>query len=139
MRVIAALTLLLLVGCALPPPDQPAHFSRMGRFMGLVASCGCSDVSVDRMRADYAKALGGRYSAAEVKAMKGYVDLGATEQWQNQPVVCAEICAQRCMVQAVVEPLGGRGSGEAACLVSERDLHMTDGAQTADVPGGALN
>ncbi len=125
-----------LVSCALPPPDQPAYFSRMGRFMGLVANCGCSDVSVDRMRADYAKALGGRYTEAEVKSMKGYVDLGATEQWQNRVEVCAEVCAQRCMVQAVVEPLGGRGTGTKACLVSERDLHLTDGAQSADTPGG---
>ena len=138
MRIIAAVILLGLAGCALPPPDQPAHFSRMGRFMGLVANCGWSDISADRMRADYAKALGGRYSDAEVKAMKGYVDLGATEQWQNLPQVCAEVCAQRCMVQSVVEPLGGRGTGEKACLVSERDLHLTDGAQTADAPGSAM-
>ncbi len=139
MRIIAALAVLLLVGCALPPPDQPAHYTRMGRFMGLVANCGCSDISADRMKADYAKALGGRYSEAEIKAMKGYVAVGADEQWQNQMQVCAEVCSQRCMVQAVVEPLGGRGTGTKACLVSERDLHLTDGAQSADTPGGTTN
>ena len=135
MRITIALTLLLLAGCVLPPPDQPAYFSRMGRFMGLVAGCGCSDITVDRMRTDYAKALGGRYSEAEVKAMKGYIEISADEKWQNRPIVCAEVCSQRCMVQAVVEPLGGRGTGEKACLVSERDLHLTDGGQF-DMPGG---
>ncbi|MDO8606839.1 MAG: hypothetical protein Q7R40_09915 [Phaeospirillum sp.] len=139
MRVVAAFVLLpLLAGCILPPPDQPAYFSRMGRFMGLVANCGCSDISPDRIRADYGKALGGLYTEAEVKAMKGYVDLGATEQWQNMLLVCAEACSQSCMVQAVVEPLGGRRVAEKACLVNERDLHLTDGGQL-DIPGGVEN
>lgn len=135
MKAIALFILLSLSACVLPPPDQPAHVSRMGRFMGLVANCGCSDVSVERMRAEFAKSLGGRYSAAEIAAMKGYVDLGATEIWENLPHVCAEVCSQRCMVQSVVEPLGGRGTGEPACLVSERDLHLTDGSKM-DMPGG---
>lgn len=140
MKAVAALVLsLLLTGCALPPPDQPAYFARMGRFMGLVANCGCSDISTDRMLKDYALALGGRYSDAEIKAMKGYVDLGASERWPNITEVCAEVCSQRCMVQSVVEPLGGRGTGEKACLVSERDLHLTDGAQIGDAPGGVQN
>ena len=136
MRPLTLLIGLLLAGCAYPAADEPAYFSRMGRFVGLVAGCGCSDISVDRMKADYPKALGGRYSDSEVKAMKAYVEIGASEKWQNSMQVCAEVCGQRCMVQAVVEPLGGRGTGVTACLVSERDLHLTDGAQTADMPAG---
>jgi hypothetical protein len=137
MRLLPLLLGLLLAGCAYSSADEPAYFSRMGRFAGLVAGCGCSDVSVERMKAEYPKALGGRYSEAEVKAMKGYVGIGASEKWQNSMQVCAEICSQRCMVQAVVEPLGGRGTGVAPCLVSERDLHLTEGAQSADSPPGA--
>jgi hypothetical protein len=136
MRVVALFVLLSLAGCILPPPDQPAHYIRMGRFLGLVANCGCSDITPERMLAEYRVALGGRYPDAEVTAMRGYVDLAATEQWQNRTLVCAEICSQKCMVQAVVEPLGGRGTGGPACLVSERDLHLTDGANV-DVPAGA--
>ena len=139
MRHLPLLIVLLLAGCAYPSADEPAYFSRMGRFVGLVAGCGCSDISVERMKAEYPKALGGRYSEAEVKAMKGYVEIGASEKWQNSLQVCAEVCGQRCMVQAVVEPLGGRGTGVASCLVSERDLHLTDGAQTADMPGGGTD
>lgn len=135
MKFLSLLMGLLLAGCAYPSAEDPAYFSRMGRFAGLVAGCGCSDISVERMKAEYPKVLGGRYSEAEVKAMKGYVDLGASEKWQNNIQVCAEVCSQRCMVQAVVEPLGGRGTGVAPCLVNERDLHLTDGAQTADAPG----
>ncbi|EME70240.1 hypothetical protein H261_09282 [Paramagnetospirillum caucaseum] len=132
-HVATALTLLLLAACV-PPPDQPAHYTRMGRFMGLVANCGCSDIGAERMIAEYRKALGDLYPAGEVAAMKGYVDLGAGETWENQIQICAEVCAQRCMVQAVAAPLGGRGTGEKPCLVSERDLHLTDGAQIN--PGG---
>lgn len=132
-HLATALALCLLAGCV-APPDQPAYYARMGRFMGLVANCRCSDIPPERMMAEYRKALGGRYSDAEAKAMGGYVELGATERWENQPQVCAEICSQRCMVQAVVEPLGGKGTGEAPCLVSERDLHLTEGAQIN--PGG---
>ncbi|OAN51279.1 hypothetical protein A6A04_16650 [Paramagnetospirillum marisnigri] len=134
MKAVLAACLLLLAGCALPPPDQPAHFVRMGRFVGLVANCGCSDITPDRMRADYAQTLGGRYSAAEITAMKGYVDLAASEQWQNRSLVCAEVCSQACMVQSVVEPLGGRRVAAVGCLVNERDLHLTDGSQL-DQPG----
>jgi len=128
MGTVAAALLCLLAACV-PPPDQPAHHARMGRFMGLIANCGCSDIGPERMVADYRKALGDRYPAEAVTAMEGYVKLGATERWDNLPQVCAETCAQRCMVQAVVEPLDGRGTGEKPCLVSERDLHLTDGAQ----------
>jgi hypothetical protein len=128
MRYAAAALICLLCACV-PPPDQPAYHARMGRFMGLIANCGCSDITPDRMVAEYRKALGERYPASAVAAMEGYVKLGATEIWDNMTQVCAEVCAQRCMVQAVVEPLGGHGMGEKPCLVSERDLHLTDGAQ----------
>ncbi len=132
-HVAAALLVCLLAACAVPP-DQPAYYARMGRFMGLIANCGCSDISSERMLAEYGKALGDRYTAAEAAAMKGYIDLGAGETWENQIQICAEVCAQRCMVQSVVEPLGGRGTGEKACLVTERDLHLTDGNHIN--PGG---
>ncbi len=135
MKTFALLVLLSLAGCVLPPPDQPAYYSRMGRFLGLVANCGCSDITPQRMVAEYRTALGGRYSESEATAMRGYVDLAAYEQWQNRIVVCSDICGQRCMVQAVVEPMGGRGTGGPACLVSERDLHLTDGSNV-DVPAG---
>jgi hypothetical protein len=127
MRHIAAALALCLLAACVPPPDQPAYFARMGRFMGLVANCGCSDITPTRMAAEYRKALGGRYPESEITAMGGYVRLGAEEKWENQMQVCIEVCSQRCMVQSVVEPLGGRGTGEKACLVSERDLHLTDG------------
>ncbi len=134
VRLVWIISLVVLGGCALPPADQPAYYSRMGRFVGLVANCGCSDISVERISADYPLALGGRYAAAEVVAMKGYVELGATERWSNHIAICAEICSQRCMVQAVVEPLKGKGNGEAACLVSERDLHLPNSVHM-DMPG----
>jgi hypothetical protein len=124
-RLMILASLLALAGCWLPPPDQPAHYTRMGRFMGLVALCGCSSVTPERMVADYPKALGGRYSDAEIKAMRAYVDLASIEKWPNQAVICAEVCSQRCMVQAVVEPLGAAATGTPPCLVSERDLHLT--------------
>lgn len=116
----------LLAGC-LPAPDQPAWEGRMGRFAGLIARCGCSDITSDRMLAEYPKAMAGRYSEAEIKAMHGYVELAATEAWDNQAEICGEVCAQSCMVEAVVQPLGGHGTGVAACPVTERDLHLTDG------------
>lgn len=128
-KLAAAALLLGLLAACVPPPDQPAYFSRMGRFMGLIANCGCSDIGPERMVAEYRKALGDRYAANEVTAMEGYVKYGATERWDNLHHVCVEVCSQRCMVQSVVEPLGGRGTGEAACLVSERDLHLTEGAK----------
>ncbi len=125
----------LLSGC-IPASDKPAWYGRMGRFLGLVANCGCSDVSPDRMVADYVKVLGGRYSEEEVRAMRGYVELAARERWDNRLDICAEVCSQTCMVQAVVEPLGGRDTGDAACFVSERDLHLTDGQSLGPSPGG---
>lgn len=127
MKRIVLLTL-ALAGCVLPPPDQPAHPTRMGRFLGLVANCGCSDITPDRMLAEYPRAIAGRYSEAEIKSMRGYVDLGASERYDNQLEICKEACSQTCMVNAVVAPLGGRvNPGVAACLVSERHLHLTPG------------
>jgi hypothetical protein len=133
MRKIAAAALLLaLTGCFLPPADQPAYPSRMGRFMGLIAHCGCSDVSPDRMIAEYGRAVAGRYSEAEIKSMKGYVDLATVEHFDNQEEICAEVCSQHCMVQAVVGPLGGRPVAAQACPVTERDLHLTTGRHISD-------
>jgi hypothetical protein len=128
-NALTSLALLLtLTGCALPAPDQPAWYGRMGRFIGLVAQCGCSDISPDRAVADYARALAGRYSDAEVAAMKGYVADGAVERYDNQIEICREACGQACMVNAVAQPLGGRTiPAIPACLVSERDLHLTGG------------
>lgn len=128
MRRIVALVAVTLAGCALPPPDRPAHPVRMGRFLGLVANCGCSDISPGRMLAEYPRAVAGRYSEADIAAMKGYVDAGASERYDNQIEICKEACSQRCMVNAVAQPLGGKlNPGTPACLVSERDLHLTVG------------
>jgi hypothetical protein len=124
---------LLLAGCALPPPDQPAHYTRMGRFLGLVADCGCSDIDPDRMIADYPHALGTLYTPDEIKKMKGYVELGATEKWDNQESICADVCSRACMVNAVAGPLGGRMiPGVPACLVSERNLSITEPEESSD-------
>lgn len=122
-----AVAVMALGGCT--SPDEPAYFSRMGRFMGLVANCGCSDIPPAKMVSDYRKAVEGRYSEKDIVAMKGYVEAASTENWDNEPQVCAEICSQRCMVTAVAEPLGGKGTGEPACLVNERDLRTPAGAK----------
>ncbi len=118
-----------LAACALPPPDQPAHFSRVGRFIGLVAKCGCgTGLTEGQVMADYQRVLGGRYSAEDAGRVRGYVEAGATENYDNQIEICAQVCAQPCMVNAVAEPLGGRPiPGVPACLISERDLHLTIG------------
>lgn len=130
---IPLLAVLLLTGCTLPPPDQPAAPNRMGRFLGLVANCGCAAIDGDRMLAQYGRAVAGRYSEAEIKAMHGYVDLGTTERFDNQMEICAEICSQTCMVNSVAAPLGGRLGGDgSSCLVSERDLHLTEGYNGSD-------
>lgn len=127
--MIRSLILLLaLTGCVLPPPDQPAHYQRMGRFAGLIAKCGCSDITPSRMLAEYDRALGGLYSADDLRRMRGFVDAGATENFDNQYEICAEACSQTCMVNAIAGPLGGRTTpGVAACKVTERDLHLTLG------------
>ncbi len=136
MRHIAATLALCLLAACVPPPDQPAYFARMGRFLGLVANCGCADIPPDRMIADYRKAVSGRYPDKEIAGMKGYVQLGAQELWENQAQICAEACSQRCMVQSVSEPLGGRDTGVQACLVNERDLHLTDGTRIMTMDPG---
>ncbi|HLO76044.1 MAG TPA: hypothetical protein VK196_06265 [Magnetospirillum sp.] len=119
---------LALTSCAIPPADQPAAPNRMGRFMGLIANCGCSDIGAERMLAEYPRAVAGLYSEADVKAMHGYVDVGASEKYDNQIVICRSACSQTCMVNSVAKPLGGRLSGDGrTCLVSERDLHLTEG------------
>ena len=130
MRVLAGLTLtlclILAIGAA-EAAEQPASVNSIGRFLGLVASCGCSDVSPERMVADYAHVLGSNYSAAEIKAMKGYVELGADEHWDNQASICAGVCIRRCMVNAAVAPLGGRTTpGVDACPISERDMDLEE-------------
>jgi len=126
MKLLTALLLTVtLAACA--TTDQPAAPNRMGRFLGLVASCGCSNISPERMVAEYPLALGGHYSGAEIAAMKGYVELGANEQWDNQGSICAGICSHRCMVNAVAAPLGGRVTpGIEPCLVSEGGLDLEE-------------
>ncbi len=127
MKRVTVLLAAVLSACALPPPDQPASANRIGRFMGLVANCGCSDISTSWMLAEYPRAVAGLYSEADIRKMHGYVDLGTTEKWDNQIEICAEACSQTCMVNAIAKPLGGRTRGDgAACLVSERDLHLTE-------------
>lgn len=131
MKIAVLVGLVLaLSSCTMPAADQPASPSRMGRFLGLVASCSCSDISPQRMLAEYPRAVAGRYSEAEIKDMHGYVDVGAAEKFDNQMAICAEACSQTCMVNAVVKPLGGmlRGNG-ATCAVTERDLHLTTGTR----------
>jgi len=135
MRSVLMLAVLLLAACALPPSDEPAHFNRMARFMGLVAHCGCSDISTERMLLDYPKVVQGHYPEKEISSMRAYVELAVAERQDNLAVICAEVCSQRCMVQSVVEPLGGRRVSETACLVSDRDLHLTDPEQV-NLPGG---
>jgi len=138
-RALSLLILLpLLAACSLPPEDQPAYYGKMGRFLGLVANCRCSDITPERMIAEYPKALGGRYTEAEIKGMKGYVELGANEAWDNQASICADACMQPCMVNAVAEPLGGQTvPGVKACLVSERHLHLESPRQA--LSGNASN
>ncbi|MBC7907182.1 MAG: hypothetical protein H7Y60_10610 [Rhodospirillaceae bacterium] len=119
-----------LSSCTLPPPDQPASPNRTGRFLGLVASCGCSDITPQRMLAEYPLAVAGLYFQAEIRNMHGYVDVGAHENYDNQIEICAGVCSQTCMVNAVAKPLGGRLRGDGAtCLVNERDLHLGTGVR----------
>lgn len=128
---------LVLASCSLPPPDQPAAPNRMGRFLGLAANCGCSDIGRERMLAEYPRAVANRYTDAQIKDMRGYVDVGAYEKYDNQVLICREACSQTCMVNSVAAPLGGRLSGDgASCLVSERDLHLTEGTRNNTGNGG---
>lgn len=129
LAALAAFVSLALTLGACAAPDAPAHFSRMGRFLGLTANCGCAGITPERMSAAYAETVKGLYTPEETRAMGGYVRLGAEESWDNMTIVCAEVCGQRCMVQAVSVPLGGRDQGVPPCPVTERDLHLTEGAQ----------
>ncbi|MGE5476266.1 MAG: hypothetical protein ACM3Q1_06400 [Bacteroidales bacterium] len=127
------MTAFMLSACSmLPPADQPAAPNRMGRFVGLIGNCGCSDISPDRILAEYPRALAGIYSDADIKSMHGYVDVGASERYDNQLVICRSACSQTCMVNSVVKPLGGQLSGDGAtCPVTERGLHLTEGTRSS--------
>ena len=97
----------------------------MGRFLGLVVTCECSDITAEQMLTDYPKAVAGHYSDAEIASMKGFVKLGLSERWNNQMQICGDICDKTCMVNSVALPLGGRTTpGVAPCLPSERDIHI---------------
>lgn len=131
MRVLRARLLLaaclVLAGCA-QVGDRPASPERLGRFMGLVVQCGCSDVSLSRMLADYPRAVAGPYSPADLSRMRGFIEVGAGERFTNQIPICAEACAQTCAVNAIVRPLGGRPAGDGAtCAITEGSLHLTTG------------
>ncbi|MGE5476265.1 MAG: hypothetical protein ACM3Q1_06395 [Bacteroidales bacterium] len=129
--LIASLLLLTLAACAVP--DRPASPERLGRFMGLVARCNCSDIGPARMAAEYRRAVAGRYSPAEIERMQGFVQLGGAENYSNQVPICAEVCSQTCAVNAVVMPLGGRPVGDGAtCFPSEGGLALTTGWTDTD-------
>lgn len=132
VRSVAVLPLILaLAGCA--AADTPASPERLGRFIGLVAQCGCSDVSLDRMLAEYPHALAGRYSPSEIGHLRGFIQVGGTENFSNQVPICAEVCSQTCAVNAVVLPLGGRSVGDgSACMLTERGLNLTPGWTDSD-------
>jgi hypothetical protein len=124
--LILFVPLLALGGCFLPPADQPADAARFGRFVGLVARCGCTDLGVERTAQGLDRLLAGR-TDAEARTARSYFRLGAEENWDNMIEICGEVCGQSCMVAAVAAPLGGHGPEIAACPVTERDLHLTEG------------
>ncbi len=120
---------LVLAGCgSFTRPDAPAHPSRMGRFLGLVSSCGCAKISPSRMQAEFPKAVQGRYSPADIEAMRGWVAFGLTEHYDNGTEICAEACSQHCAVESVAKALGA-GTGGAACPITEGNLKLTPGLQ----------
>lgn len=124
--LVIPVVLLSLAACV--GPDRPASPERLGRFMGLVARCGCSDVTPSRMAAEYPRVVAGRYSPAEIERMKGFVQLGVAENYSNQLPICAEVCSQTCAVNAVVTPLEGRRVGDgSACALTEGGLNLTTG------------
>lgn len=126
LRRFAVLLPLAMAACT--APDAPASPERLGRFIGLVANCGCSDIGPERMLAEYPRAVSGRYSAADVSRMHGFIDVGTDEKFENQPLICAEVCTQTCAVNFVVLPLGGRPAGNgASCVPTEGGLHLTTG------------
>lgn len=125
-RFFAAVIAMTLAACA--GADRPASPERLGRFAGLVARCGCSDVTVSRMLADYPPSVAGRYSPDDVRRLRGFIEMGGSENFSNQVPICAEVCSQTCLVNAVVLPLGGRPAGDgAACTISESRLNLTTG------------
>ncbi|MGE5503107.1 MAG: hypothetical protein ACM31L_01670 [Actinomycetota bacterium] len=134
--LVAFAAVVALSGCdsLLPPPDQPAHPSRIGRFIGLVSRCGCSDISKTRMAAEWPKVVQGRYTPEQIQQMRGYVNAALDENFDNQIEICAEACSQKCMVESVAQPLEGRSTGVAACPITERDLHLTFGRFQSDTP-----
>jgi hypothetical protein len=123
---ITVVIAMMLAACA--GADRPASPERLGRFAGLVARCGCSDVTVPRMLADYPPSLAGRYAADDLRRLRGFIEMGGSENFSNQVPICAEVCSQTCAVNAVVLPLGGRPAGDgAACAISEGRLNLTTG------------
>lgn len=126
--VSVAVAAVVLSSCALAAPDEPAHYIRAGRFIGLVARCECSDLTGKQVLNEYPKVLASRYSPDQVEKMRGYIDSALSEHYANQMEICLEVCAQKCMVNTVAEPLGGKvNSGVAACPITERGLLLTIG------------
>lgn len=114
MRRLLILALALLAA-ACAAADRPASPERLGRFMGLVAQCGCSDVSAARL-------------AQSHPDMRGFIELGASENFSNQVPICREACSQTCAVNAVVLPLGGRPAGDGrTCPLTEGGINLTTG------------
>lgn len=140
-RLFALMAALVVASCSLlPPPDQPAAPNRIGRFIGLIANCGCSDIGPERMLVEYPRAVADRYSAAEIKSMHGYVDVGAYERYANQIVICRAACSNTCMVNSVVAPLGGKLAGDGrSCPITERDLHLTEGVTSSGSDGAGVS
>lgn len=131
--LILVVPLLALGSCFLPPPDQPADAGRFGRFVGLVARCGCTDLGVERAAQGLDRLLADR-TDSEARTARSYFRLGAEENWDNMVEICGEVCGQRCMVATVAEPLGGHGPDVVPCPVTERDLHLTDGRAMSRSP-----
>jgi hypothetical protein len=129
MRVRALAVLVAVAGlAACAAPDGPASPERLGRFAGLVARCGCSDVTLSRMLADYPPTLAGRYSTDDIRRVRGFIEVGGAENFSNQLPICAEVCSQTCAVNAVALPVGGRPTGDGrACTVTEGRLNLTTG------------
>ena len=115
-----------LAGC-LPPPDQPAEAGRFGRFVGLAGRSGCAGHDTLRVTGGLDRLTAGR-APGEAARVRSYAALGADEAWDNQIEICAEVCAQTCMTASVAQALGGpTPPGVEPCLVSERDLRLTEG------------
>lgn len=127
--ILALILALPLAGCTLPGADEPAHPNRMGRFIGLVANCGCgTGLTTSQVMAGYPQVAGGAYSPEDLRRMHGFVEVGATERFSNQYEICAEVCVQACKVNTVAAPLGGRTiPGAEPCPITERGLHLTLG------------